>query len=79
MRAPSQKAPAPRTRAPGGAPSRAKAKALAKAPARNAPAAPRGAAESAAPGAAPVFRAFIATLEKLDRSRRRAKPAGAEG
>ncbi|MFG1400304.1 hypothetical protein [Xanthobacter sediminis] len=76
MRAPSQKAPAPRTRAAGGAPSRAKASA--KAPARNAQAAPRG-AESAATGAPPVFRAFIATLEKLDRSRRRAKPAGAEG
>lgn len=64
MRAPFQKAPAPRIRALGGAPSRAKAPAPAP-----------------APPAASVFRDFVATLEKLDRSRRRKKPGagGREG
>lgn len=62
MRAPFQKAPAPRIRALTGSPSRAKA---------TAPAAP-------APGQ--VFREFVATLERLEKSRRRRKPAsGKEG
>lgn len=64
MRAPFQKAPAPRIRALGGAPARARAKAPATPP--------------AAPST--VFRDFVATLEKLDKSRRRKKPtAGGEG
>lgn len=62
MRAPFQKAPAPRIRALGGAPSRAKA----PAPVPGAP-------------AASVFREFVATLEKLDKSRRRRKPGAAGG
>ncbi|WP_454915802.1 hypothetical protein [Xanthobacter sediminis] len=62
MRAPFQKAPAPRIRALDGAPSRAKA----RAPAPSAP-------------AASVFREFVATLEKLDKSRRRRKPGAASG
>jgi len=60
MRAPFQKAPAPRIRALDGAPSRAKGPAPAKGPATS------------------VFREFVATLEKLDRSKRRRAP-GAPG
>lgn len=56
MRAPFQKAPAPRIRALTGSPARAKASA------------------PAAPGH--VFRDFVATLERLEKSRRRKKPAG---
>ncbi|MFG1295049.1 MULTISPECIES: hypothetical protein [Xanthobacter] len=63
MRAPFQKAPAPRIRALGGAPSRAKA----PGPAQN------------APSAGKVFREFVATLEKLDKSRRRKKPGATGG
>lgn len=66
MRAPFQKAPAPRIRALGGAPSRAKAPSPAPA---------------AATGHAPanVFREFVATLEKLDKSRKRKSPSRGEG
>lgn len=63
MRAPFQKAPAPRIRALGGAPSRARAK---------------GPAQSA-PTAGTVFREFVATLEKLDKGRRRKKPGASGG
>ncbi|MGR7993769.1 hypothetical protein [Xanthobacter sp. ZOL 2024] len=63
MRAPFQKAPAPRIRALGGAPSRAKA--------------PHPAAAGST--ATTVFRDFVATLEKLDKGRKRRKPSGKEG
>lgn len=59
MRAPFQKAPAPRIRALTGAPSRIKA--------------------PAPPSAGTVFRDFVATLEKLEKGRRRRKPATASG
>ncbi len=59
MRAPFQKAPAPRIRAVTGAPARVKA--------------------PAAPGAGAVFRDFVATLEKLEKGRRRRKPAAPSG
>lgn len=61
MRAPFQKAPAPRIRALTGSPSRAKAPAPAE-------------AAASAPGH--VFRDFVATLERLEKSRRRRKPTG---
>ncbi|QRG04825.1 hypothetical protein EZH22_16880 [Xanthobacter dioxanivorans] len=59
MRSPFHKASGPRIRALTGAPSRAKAQA---------PATP-----SAAPAAGTVFREFVATLERLEKSRRRRK------
>lgn len=55
MRAPFQKAPAPRIRALTDAPSRAKAPAQ-------------------APQAGHVFREFVATLERMEKGRRRKKP-----
>lgn len=58
MRAPFQKAPAPRIRALTGAPSRPKAQAPA----------PHG-----------VFRDFVATLERLEKGRRRKKPSAPGG
>ena len=62
MRAPFQKAPAPRIRALTGSPARAKAPA------------------PATPQAQHVFRDFVATLERLEKSRRRKKPqSGKEG
>ena len=57
MRAPFQKAPAPRIRALTGAPSRPKA---------------QGASASAPQS---VFRDFVATLERLEKGRRRKKPS----
>ncbi len=67
MRAPFQKAPAPRIRALTDAPSRAKA------PAHSTP--------HSQPGQ--VFREFVATLERMEKGRRRRKPptgpSGKEG
>ena len=59
MRAPFQKAPAPRIRALTGAPSRPKA---------------HGASASASAPQS-VFRDFVATLERLEKGRRRKKPS----
>ncbi|MDQ0506555.1 hypothetical protein [Xanthobacter agilis] len=70
MRAPFSKAPAPRIRALGGAPSRAKA----QSPASHGPA-----SQGSAPTAGKVFRDFVATLEKLDTSRRRKTPGASGG
>lgn len=69
MRAPFQKASAPRIRALGGAAARAKAHGPAERRAE-------GAAMGAAQGAASVLREFVATLEKLDKTRRRRRPGG---
>ena len=57
MRSPFQKGPGPRIRALTGAPSRGKAPAPAAAP----------------QAAGAVFREFVATLERLEKSRRRKK------
>lgn len=59
MRAPFTKAPAPRIRALTGAPSRVKAPAAAQ----------------QQQSAGHVFRDFVATLERLEKGRRRRKPA----
>ncbi|MFG1302216.1 hypothetical protein V5F49_20725 [Xanthobacter sp. V3C-3] len=76
MRSPFHKGPGPRIRALTGAPSRATAggpapsRAKAASPAR-APAAPSVTAPQA------VFREFVATLERLEKSRRRRKTPAA--
>ncbi|MFG1347271.1 hypothetical protein V5F59_20460 [Xanthobacter autotrophicus DSM 431] len=59
MRSPFHKGPGPRIRALTGAPSRARAPAPVAAP----------------QAAGTVFREFVATLERLEKSRRRKKPS----
>ncbi|MFG1478616.1 hypothetical protein V5F53_08085 [Xanthobacter sp. V4C-4] len=76
MRAPFQKASAPRIRALGGAAARARAHGPAETRAQGAA---HGAVQGAAMGAASVLREFVATLEKLDKTRRRRKPGNGEG
>ncbi len=64
MRSPFQKASAPRIRALTGGP-KTKARAMPPAP--------------PAPPAGTVFREFVATLERIEKSRRRKKPAPPSG